>query len=585
MKLLGIYSNETDIDGFNDSFSLLCRNDNDLSFKITIDSFILNVVYSQNEYVYTKEFDNHFCFVSSHEPIEKCDLSELENEEKLINFLKATNSLLIIYLKNSSKLLVCSDYFGLKTIYYSTYSDSLLFSTELKCILKYYDKDNFAVDRGGLIELLLFRFQWGDRTLFSDIKCLYSRTVLDYSIASKNIESFVYDNFPVECVDEITDQVLFDLDNYFGNNVLQCSDKNNVLWLSGGLDSRYIFSWLKKNNIKISKIVNFGSSSTLDYKYAKKFLSAVGNEKNLYNYVITPEMLVKNGVKHLWINEGYSGHLNSHLYYGFDNFDNNLNIYDGYAGDSILGGTIYTRIQKSLMESLSFEKVFLYRCLTDKFKQEILEYSDCQYESLFINHSSKQPESIKVKEQLFYDNYCRRYLRMGGPKVAEEYGKICLPFFNRSLFDECFKIPIAKRTNHKIYKEILNKYHSNILKIPSTSLNSKKDISWFSKIKLYALRFLERLLRVSLIRTSTYIDPNKWLRKNSEYRDFVKSILLDETTSERGLFNVSELRRMFKEHLSYKHNYGYIFVRLLDFEITLRLFVDKDEKLISQRND
>ena len=133
-----------DVDSFNDSFSLLCRNDKDLSFKITIDSFVLNVVYSQNEYVYIKDFDSHFCFVSSHEPIEKCDLSVLENEEKRINFLKATNSLLIIYLKNSSKLLIYSDYFGLKTIYYSTFNDSLLFSTELKCILKYYDKDRLA---------------------------------------------------------------------------------------------------------------------------------------------------------------------------------------------------------------------------------------------------------------------------------------------------------------------------------------------------------------------------------------------------------------------------------------------------------
>jgi hypothetical protein len=178
---------------------------------------------------------------------------------------------------------------------------------------------------------------------------------------------------------------------------------------------------------------------------------------------------------------------------------------------------------------------------------------------------------------------------MGGPKVAEDYGKICLPFFSRKFFETCIQIPIKERTGYKLYKKILEKYHPISLKIPSTSIKSGKEVLWISKIseviaklKLYALRAMERVLRVHLIRTDTYIQPNKWIRKNKEYRDMFMSILLDETTEKRGIFDVPEIKKMFKEHLAFKHNYGFIFTRLLDFELTMRLFVDKDEDLIIQ---
>jgi len=587
MKLLGVLSDSIDVDRLNQSVSLLIRNKREKVQHYSFGKLNLEIIHHQNETFILNHFNKSVDLIFPNQINEvhlygKCLSKEIYSPEEI----KELNALIIKFNNEEETLSIFSDYFGIKTLYYSHINGEIVFSSEIKAILMYYGKDLFSVNEQSVIEYILFQFQWGEDTLLNEIKILEPRTSLQFKYRANTLKLDKYTQLPSVRKLENIDKVCTNINDLFEKRMNKCKNSStNIIWLSGGLDSRIILANLVKSRQDTGRIINFGYEYNSDYKLALPIINHYSLEDNFIHYLITPEIILENTIKHLWITEGYSGHLNSHLRYGLEKAtndeDSNYAIFDGYNGDVILGGSFAKKCMSDLFGSLQFDKKFLLRVLKPDFRKKLLKYNRIHFESVLAYNYTDEENLCRKYEYVLYDTYLRRKIRAGGPKLGEEYGIVHIPFTDREFFDSCLAVPIEKRMNHGIYKLIIKKYYPHLEKYPSTSLDIKskkknKIQRAIGKYKLLFLRALERLLKINLLKIDTYVNPNEWLRKNKSYREMIFSVLIDDKTEKRGIIDVNTLKSMCKEHMKRKHNYGYLFAMLFDFEMTMRLFTDKD---------
>jgi hypothetical protein len=81
--------------------------------------------------------------------------------------------------------------------------------------------------------------------------------------------------------------------------------------------------------------------------------------------------------------------------------------------------------------------------------------------------------------------------------------------------------------------------------------------------------------RISIPDKIGYPDYDEWIRKDARLRTSFEDILLDERTLSRGYFNEDYVRKIVRNHMSGKKDYGQELCALLTFELWHRLFFDE----------
>jgi len=573
MKLLGIISKKIDRQKFDAAAQLLVRNKNEVvSFKQLSDSFSLYFIHHKNDIFTIDNSKNLIIFPEQY--------SETYAKEK--GYLEI-NSLIIDY-SNKSQVKIKSDYLALKTIYYSNIENDFIFCTEIKSILHYYPKEKFTINKDSQIEFLIYQFNWYNRTLFNEIFIVETRQEIVYNIEKNIVSSSFYENYPRQSKNPMNFK---QFNENFVNAISNVNKSGKkYLWLSGGLDSRIILASLIKTGDKLDKIINFGKKNIRDCKYAKSIIQHFALESNFINYEITSEIITQNAINHLWINEGPSGHLNSHLSYTLSNITDDLVLFDGYGGDIILGGKHWAKILTNITKASKYLNLaLLNRALTPAYNTK-LDIFDQRIIPLEVFENYNVKDEIRLHEFLYHDNYMRRKVRHGGPKIGEEFGIVHYPFYYKSIFDSCIEIPIEDRKDHQFYNDWIKDFFVDIADFPSTTLDvllikkKRKSLIYraFSKIIRLLKRFVERIIRKPLTQTFRYVDPDEWLRQEANYRNMITSVLFSKKTKDRGFYNITELQKMLQEHLKFKANYGHFFAQLFDVEIVFRLFIDQIPK-------
>jgi len=73
---------------------------------------------------------------------------------------------------------------------------------------------------------------------------------------------------------------------------------------------------------------------------------------------------------------------------------------------------------------------------------------------------------------------------------------------------------------------------------------------------------------------------SKWFRK--ELRNYTREVLLDAKTLNRGYFRREGVERLLNEHIGLRYDHSTRIWALLVQEIWFRIFVDKEERLLSE---
>lgn len=195
------------------------------------------------------------------------------------NFIKYLDGMFAIAIVDKDKLLLFSDKFGIKPLYYSFLPDrKFVFSSELRPILKISGKHE--ISKSGLASYLQYRFIAHPLTIFSDVFKIEPCQILE--ISQHNIKKSKY-KIDIQPTQNLKPWVK-NIDNYDSQEV------KIGTFLSGGLDSSILNTILhgKRHAFTIKYDINENIDET-------KFATCIAKKQDLIHHIVyTRRNIIKN---------------------------------------------------------------------------------------------------------------------------------------------------------------------------------------------------------------------------------------------------------------------------------------------------
>ncbi|MBN1328915.1 MAG: hypothetical protein JXA54_05525 [Candidatus Heimdallarchaeota archaeon] len=503
MKFFGIITNsDFDIDLLKKSFLLQIENDN-----ITM--------------LYDDHLPNVFLYYSNF---------ELEVIQSTENALKIAdiNGLIFNLSVEQNQAYLFTDAFSLNKLFYYKNKDFIIFSSEIKSII-YYLKIlmiELTPDEDFIFDMILFNIPTSDRTLYKEISLLEVRKKLAINIQNNSIVIVKNQDYCIEFRGFKDSKIILE---HFSEVLTKDKRSETILYLSGGLDSRLIlYLYYYKNNCLPDNIIHYSYEKTLQRKCFDNAIAPFDTiETKLNVHEIVQSMIVDNYLKYCWLTEGMSSHLNSNIYHAIKNYNErkNLIIYDGLAGDAILGGNHYKKIA-NLHYMIDNTSTTYYNIPATKIT-----------ELTTINNSL-----VDIEMDFYHNNHVRKRAAAGSMTINKNYGIVCYPFMRKPFYELVVCHTIEERKDHKLYKKILSETYPEILREKSTSLelrklNYKIHLIIAKKLKLSSKRFLN------------YVDPDSWFKSKESYYQLLENSVNDLNSNSFYLkyFNEKNIKKEFSK--------------------------------------
>lgn len=359
--------------------------------------------------------------------------------------------------KNSGKTLIYTNHTGDKTIFYYLKGNEIIFSSEIKHIIKFMQKNDirYSLDNAGTYCLLTYGYMYDDLTNIKEIKRLIPGNYI--KIENDRIENISYYKLSNKVIEtqETEDKIIENIEKKFKQAVELQINKNkeygydDMAPLSAGLDSRMTNYMIKKLTDKPIYNVTYSQTMQLDEKIPSKIASELKNYwifKNLdnglaLNYIDESLQFSDGIIYYAWPSQLYD-------FMKIINCDNIGIIHTGVIGDAVLG-TFF------------------------KGNKYIYDVGDGAYSKKLIN------KLIKMLDIKNYDNYeiGMFYNRafngavLGYSMVFEYYAESMSPFMNIEFMEYCLSLPLKYRKSHDIYYKWVRTYHPDAAKY---SHNGKK---------------------------------------------------------------------------------------------------------------
>ena len=438
------------------------------------------------------------------------------------NFLKKINGEFLMIVKYDKKILIINDRFTSIPLYYVMIKDEIFFSNNyISLFKKIKNKAIIKLLPENFLEFLNFRKLHGDKTFDDKIKFLNYSSILKISSRRILIDRYWFPNFD----DKYKDKSLNFISNLLIKKTLNSisnkieTKKKVNLFLSGGLDTRFILAALIKLNLQI-KCFTFGFDKKGEYKYSR-LLTKIFKIKH-YFMKIDKEELIKNCSLKLNLSSGMYNH-----YINFFNCKKKLNtdsiILHGHGFDYLFQGMylpnkrlkVYNRdtYLKFPLDMNNHNDVIKYYFFNSSYKTknfDLNKYVKKKYrkkieKKLIFNLKKDFKETSKLRdnnhkwEYILIKNLSRHYSHIDVLSISK-FGNEKTISFDNELFDFYLSLNRNDRFDGRIMRnslKILNKDFSNI-----PSANHGQKIIFSSK----------RLFFNSIFRKIFY-----WLSKNKKY--------------------------------------------------------------------
>lgn len=213
-------------------------------------------------------------------------LLKLYGIKKTLSIIQGMFSFIFID-KKKNKILGARDHFGQKPFYYHHYKKNIIFSTNIKPILKLLKNKSFEVNEiykylssSGIIE--------GNKTFFKNINALEAGSYIEYKNGLIKIRKYFHpsDLFDISLYNDLKrkseKEILFLLDLKIKNAVKKhlISDVATGICLSGGVDSSLLTYYALKEN---DKIKTFSGLSKKIELIPKKIVPKIVNKLKIKN--------------------------------------------------------------------------------------------------------------------------------------------------------------------------------------------------------------------------------------------------------------------------------------------------------------
>ena len=519
----------------------------------------------------------------------------------------------VLYDKEKNCVYLFRDRLGIKPIFFYSDGSKIMFSSEIKPLISsnFFPKE---INYNALSSYMSFRFNYGVGNFFKNIQTVEPGQYIKMN--NNGTSNYCYWKYPVEVEKfNLSEKELTEKCDELLNEVTAehlVSDVPVGSLLSGGLDSSLLTVIMSRiNNHKM----NTFSASFDDKNYDEnKFAETVSNQikSNHFNIVLNSEDYEKNLNKVISktaapLSIPHEIALNSL----FQKISKHTKVViSGEGADEMFGG--YGRVQSS---GFDYKKIkFVKKFIPEFAQQKMLNFlgSDADFNwskyknqkdhffdiYKWFDHNEKLSFFTQdIRAELKKDEKIEKFWSNEFDKLKEvnELDKImylfqkhhlqCLlhrldlhsmahsvearvPFCDHRIIEFMNKVPYDMKFRWKnSFQKFLGVFNN------SFKNSENKDISKYLLRKI-SLKYLPKEI-ANKKKLGFPVPLDKWL--GGSFLKYAKEILLDQRTTNRGMFNTSQIEKLLqnKENINYDF-WGKKIWMLINVELWSRNFIDKD---------
>ncbi len=475
--------------------------------------------------------------------------------------------------KHKKSLIIARDRIGKKPLYYSLTQDGIIFSSEIKSILK--AGVSREINKKVLLDTISSRFSPGNDTVFSHISKLPPG---NFGVFSKNklVLSSFWDLPPLTSNRQPTIQ---EVDELIESSVKKrlISDVPVGVLLSGGLDSSAIVSYMARHTSKISTFSVGFKEGINESKYARIVADQFGTN---HTEIILDQEMLPHLPKVVWhLDEPISDPASLPTYLLSKEVSKHVKVaLSGEGGDEVFGGyhtvnslpllkkldKIPTFIKRGIMAPLlqaisplnNYPKKQIYQFGADLLRSKNIQEA---YKKLYyfpfnskelkeftgetrpdlLDKFIENDDLYKASIGFYFKEWLPNDLLMKVDKMSMAHGlETRAPFLDKDLIEYFFSIPKENKINRKLFRETVSPH------LPKVILDRKKQ--GFS------------------------LPISTWFT-NKEFSSRVNSHIND--LSKRYLFQTDPLKKLVSNPTKYRNDHK--LWSLLNLEIWYKLYIDQ----------
>lgn len=373
----------------------------------------------------------------------------------------------IILVVEKNDIKIYTDRLGLRDIYICEFSDRIIFSTKIKWIT-YFGKLELNYQEFSS-RWLMFN-QISQESVFKN----YNRLVAGKSvrIILKNIFEVIYSRNDFNFNNDSFTNREFSSSLASLLNINLTPTENLSLSLSGGMDSRVIFSLLLKNRKDFFETHSFGNPKHPDSLIAKQLTDRLNITHHQYHSINydTSDLIseIENYTTETIVNNAASAVLQLKNYDFLA--DRNVVIVDGGFGEIWRREFFYKLIiqgRKALLEG-DIDKIIPYLSLprADIFSDEILTEMKKGIRIQLENIFSSSPKLNKNNVENWIDHFALKtrltnYYSHEQTRLDEKVTAV-MPFVQQSLIKNLFCVKIKEKKNGKLFRKIIKQNYPEL---------------------------------------------------------------------------------------------------------------------------
>lgn len=512
-------------------------------------------------------------------------------------FLNLDGDFLFIIINNLNEIIFYSDREGIIPVYYTHINNRITLTTNQKLLFQGFTKDDIC--NQSINDFLRFGTLLGDSTFSKKVKLIEGGTKWKYEnnkIRKNRYHLFHFDSQnSISDVELLIDKINLTYSNAIKKRINENEIDNSCIFMSGGIDSRFLLSLVNKVYPK-QKIhaYTFGQENSEEVDVARKCSSL---HNNPFHWIkVTPRDFIKNINQYARMTCGADMFPQSYIIDVAKQIQKN-NFFTGFALDAYLGGTFLNeevlKTDCKLSDFIpSHLKLLKMNAISDTILKKICK--DGIYESVFKSNVKHLIEIAKeydlyptqdVIQPFAINNRAKRLVLLREIVPAQYLNYSCISF-DRDFLNAVSLIPSHLRNNHYFYQQLFMNVapdYANIV-YNNTTLPISADLAmWNTGTENEYKR--EKLFQSSMKTINQtnnplyyphfYSDFDGYSRYDSNWKQLMEDYLLNESSYiNQFWFNNMELKNMYIEHLNDLNNYRKEFIYLTSLEIFLRNFLE-----------
>lgn len=494
-----------------------------------------------------------------------------------------------IFDRARQKLLLVTDKFGLKPIYYTATSNQLLFASEIKAILT---DPQVSRDQNvrGLAQFFSLGHFWNNETFYDAIRVIPAATVAEYDLSSDHLEFERYWQMApnpdlsgltkAEWIERIDDRLKASVD-------AQTQDTEHLgIALSGGLDARTILGLTDHKQVKMT-CFSLGMEGSLDVNSARRLATLAGYP---YNFCTLDENFLGNFSQHLErMVELTDGHYLSQCIvlptfplireWGIQV------LLRGHAGELMhlnkaynfsLDRSVWQIRDQASLESWLLNRLSAY--MLEAVDGPLLVQANSEERETLVRESLREALQatsdwdvpINRISQLFLTQRLRRETALSLMKF-QSVTETRLPFMDSRLIELLLSCPPELRMGETLQAAMLRRHNPEFLAPPNSNTGARVGAP--KLVRQAALFRMKVLAKLGVKGHQPYERLGLWLR--TSLRPLVEKILLSPECLDRGVFVPETVKSVVKQHSANERNHTFLILSMMIFEMGQRRFADQ----------